>query len=136
MKRILAVDDEEPILKCFERALRARGYYIRTTSDPDEALEILKNEDFDLVMLDVRMPKTSGFEIYGQIKRKGRAMAVLFVTAFPASFTAKSDSIAQMWTEQFSDGNTDILYKPFELQTLNEKVEALIGPADALEGGE
>lgn len=127
MKRILSVDDEEAILECFEAILTAKGYDITTTNDSDKALDILGKEDFDLVMLDVRMPKANGFEIYRRLKKKNKPAAVLFVTAYPASFSLKSEPIVRMWEEQFSDGNTDVLYKPFEVDTLIKKVEGLIG---------
>lgn len=130
MKRILSVDDEEAILRCFERALKAKKYDITTSCDADEALDILTKQDFDLIMLDVRMPKANGFEIYQQIRKKKKPVAVLFVTAYPASFTAKSEPMVRMWEEEFVDGNTDILYKPFDIDTLIEKVEGLIGPAE------
>lgn len=133
MKTILSVDDEEAILKCFERALKFKGYDITTTTDTDAALEMLAKRDFDLIMLDVRMPKANGFEIYQQIKKKGKPVSVLFVTAYPASFSAKSEPIVRMWEDEFADGNTDILYKPFDIDTLIEKVEGLIGPAEDTE---
>ena len=133
MKRILSVDDEVAILRCFDRALTAAGYDITTTSDPLQALDIIRDKDFDLIMLDVRMPKTSGFEIYQQVKKKGKPVSVLFVTAYPASFSAKSEPLIQMWQNEFSDGNTDILYKPFDISTLVEKVDALIGPPEGEE---
>lgn len=130
MKKILAVDDEEAILGCFERALEIEGYTVSTTSDSDKALDIISKKDFDLIMLDVCMPKVDGFEIYQQIKKKGKPVAVLFVTAYPASFSTRSEPIVRMLENEFSDGNTDILYKPFDIATLIEKVEGLIGPAE------
>ena len=130
MKKILSVDDEEAILRCFERALKAKGYDITTTSDPDNALDLVGKETFDLIMLDVRMPKINGFDLYQLIKKKNKPVSVLFITAYPASFTTNSEPLVRMWEEQFSDGNTDILYKPFDIDTLIEKVEGLIGPAE------
>jgi hypothetical protein len=59
-----------------------------------------------------------------------RKIPVLFVTAYPKSFTAASDEVVEMWRKNFADGTTDIIYKPFDLPTLFEKVEALIGTAD------
>lgn len=130
MKRILSVDDEEAMLRCFERALKAKGYSVTTASSAEKALEILTREDFDLITLDVRMPGTNGFELYELIRKKNKPVAVLFITAYPASFSAKTEPVVTMWTEQFSDGNTDILYKPFDIDTLTEKVSGLIGPAE------
>jgi FixJ family two-component response regulator len=81
-------------------------------------------------MLDVRMPQTDGFMIFKELKKQDRKLPVLFVTAYPKSFTMKSDEMVELWTRDFIDGNTDILYKPFNVEILYEKVESLIGRTD------
>ena len=130
MKRILAIDDEPTILKCLQKALQSQGYEMIITSDPDEGIKILKEDDSILLaLLDIRMPGKNGFDIYKEL-REHRKLPVLFVTAFPKSFTAKSNEIVEMWKNEFADGTTDIVYKPFDLGTLFEKVEGLIGHAN------
>ena len=54
---------------------------------------------------------------------------MLFVTAYPGSFNMKSQEMVDMWQSEFADGMTDILYKPFDIDVLYEKVEGLIGPS-------
>ncbi len=127
MKTILAIDDQPSILLCLEKALESKGYKLIVTSDPEEGTRILKEDDtIDLALLDIRMPKKDGFEIYREI-REHRKIPVLFVTAFSKSFNTKSNEIVDMWQNEFADGNTDIIYKPFRLLELFEKVEGLIG---------
>lgn len=131
MKKILSVDDEPAILKCIKAALSARGYEVLTTDKPSQAIELIGKHDVDLVILDIRMPEISGFDVYQALKKRHmHAIPVLFATAHPGSFTMESDSIVEMWQEEFADGNTDIVYKPFDLSTLFEKVEGLIGPSE------
>jgi DNA-binding response OmpR family regulator len=130
MQTILSVDDDTAILRCFQKALGGRGYRVFITDRPEEAVRIVEEEELDLVMLDVKMPRTSGFQIFKQLKKKYRTLPVLFVTAYPGSFAVDAEDIARMWQEEFADGNTDMLYKPFDLDTLYEKVEGLIGPAE------
>ena len=133
VKKIVAIDDEPAILKCIDQALSSRGYELHVTSDPDEGLKMLtEDKDVCLALLDIRMPIKNGFEIYREL-RLVRNLPVLFVTAYPGSFNAKSDDIVEMWRNEFADGTTDIIYKPFDLITLFEKVEGLIGNAS---GGE
>lgn len=128
-KKILCVDDEPAILNCLRRALELRGYRVVTTTSPDEGLRLLKEDpELSLVTLDIRMPGKTGFEIYGEY-RKIRKLPALFVTAYPKSFDAHQDEVVTLWQEEFADGTTDILYKPFDLPILYEKVEGLIGPA-------
>jgi CheY-like chemotaxis protein len=135
MKKLLAIDDEPTVLRCLEKALTSRGYELTICDDPAKGLEILKTDkDIILALLDVKMPGMSGFDIYREM-RKSRHIPVLFVTAFSKSFDARSDEVVKMWQEQFADGTTDIIYKPFPLDLLFEKVEGLIGPAPAEQNG-
>lgn len=130
MKKILSIDDDPEVLNSLKMVLQSRGYELYTTTDPDEGLKVLKeDENISLAMLDIRMPKKNGFEIYNEL-RQFRNIPVLFITAYPRSFTAESDEITEMWKNEFADGTTDIIYKPFDLSTLFEKIEGLIGKAD------
>ena len=130
MKKILAIDDEPGILTCLKNALSAHGYHILVTNDPEEGLSLLReDEDIVLSMLDIRMPGKNGFEIYQEL-RTFRQIPVLFVTAYPRSFSTNSDEVVEMWKNEFADGTTDIIYKPFDLNSLYSKVEGLIGTAE------
>jgi two-component system response regulator ResD len=130
MKKIVSIDDEPMMLKCLEKALESRGYVLFVTSNPDDGLKVMKEDpDVCLALLDVKMPVKNGFDIYKEL-RQTRKIPVLFVTAYPKSFTVKSDEIVDMWKSEFADGTTDIIYKPFDLKTLYEKVEGLIGKAE------
>jgi len=130
MKRILSIDDEPAILECLEDALKRKGYDVMVTTDPEEGLRILKEEDIDLALLDIKMPGKNGFEVYREF-RQVRKIPAIFITAYPGSFSATSDELVSMWQNEFADGTTDIIYKPFDLGVLFEKVEGLIGPADS-----
>ena len=87
-KRVLSVDDDESVLKCMKALLDGQGFDVRVTADPAEALEIIREEELDLVTLDIRMPKITGFDVYKARKEVKRAATpVRFVTAYPGSFT-------------------------------------------------
>ena len=127
MKKILSIDDEPTMLSCIKNILNAHGYDLTTTSDPEEGINFFKeNEDLKLVLLDIRMPIKNGFEIYSEMMQI-RKVPAMFVTAYPRSFNADDDDMVEMWQEEFADGTTDIIYKPFEMKTLIEKVQSLIG---------
>jgi len=133
MKRILSIDDELAILDCIQKALMTRGYEVSITTDPEEGLRRLREDDgLDLVTLDIKMPGKSGFDVYSEYRRF-RKLPALFVTAYPKSFNMELDDVTEMWQKEFADGTTDILYKPFDLATLFEKVEGLIGAADKVD---
>jgi CheY-like chemotaxis protein len=126
-KLLLSIDDEPMMLRCLEKALKGKGYDLIVTTDPEEGLKIAKErDDVCLALLDVKMPGKNGFEIYKELM-EFKKIPVLFVTAYPRAFNAKSDQIVELWKQEFADGTTDIIYKPFDLETLFEKVEGLVG---------
>jgi DNA-binding response OmpR family regulator len=127
LRKILSVDDDPQILGAFESALKMRGYEVFVTTNPGEVARILSEHSIQLVMLDIHMPQKNGFEVFKEVKKKCKHLPVLFVTAYPKSFSLRSDDMVSMWKDDFADGNTDIMYKPFTLDTLYEKVEGLIG---------
>ena len=130
MKTILSIDDEPALLRCFSDALKSRGYSILTTPDPEEGLTILReNDSIALLLLDVKMPGKNGFEVYEEF-RQFKTIPVLFITAYPNAFTSESDTVSDLWEKYFTDGVTDILYKPFDFDTFFEKIEGLIGKPD------
>lgn len=126
MKKILLIDDEPIMLRCLEAALSREGYELFATTESDKGFEILHNKNVSLVLLDIRMPEISGFDIYRELRKRNH-MPVLFVTAYPRSFDVKTEPVRRMWQGPFADGTTDILYKPFGLNTLSKKVHGLIG---------
>lgn len=126
MKRILIIDDEPSYLEMMKTILTRRGYDVETTPSPLEGLSLLKSKSVDLVLLDLVMPEKDGFEVYKEFEPH-QHIPVLFVTGYPPRFSAKSDTVVDLWQREFSRGTTDVLYKPFDIATLMEKVEGLIG---------
>ncbi len=129
MRKILSVDDDPQILQAFEAAVRQKGYEILTTTDPLEVGKILSENEIDLIMLDVRMPQKSGIDVFRELKKTHPKLKVLFITAYPKSFSVRDEEMLKMWQRDFADGETDIMYKPFVLDVLYQKIEGLIGPA-------
>ncbi len=70
-KRILVAEDERPIAKAMELKLNHSGFDTRVAFDGEEALKILETETFDLILLDLVMPKMNGFQTLEEIKRRG-----------------------------------------------------------------
>jgi DNA-binding response OmpR family regulator len=80
-KKILAVDDEPDLTKLCSLALEYHGFKVDTFNDPLEALSNYKPGYYDLVILDIKMPKMDGFELYDEIKKKDNKAKVCFLTA-------------------------------------------------------
>jgi CheY-like chemotaxis protein len=81
-RRILIVDDEEDITMVFKVALERAGFKVEVFNDPLEALSQFKPHYYDLVLLDIRMPQMSGFELYYELKKKDSEVKGRFISAF------------------------------------------------------
>ena len=80
-RRILAVDDEPDLTMLCRMSLEHYGFEVDTFNDPQEALSKFKPGSYDLVILDIKMPKMDGFELYDEIKNKDHEAKVCFLTA-------------------------------------------------------
>jgi len=80
-KRISVVDDEPDLTKLCSLALEYHGFKVDTFNDSREALSNFKPDYYDLVILDIKMPKMEGFELYEEIKKKDYKAKVCFLAA-------------------------------------------------------
>ena len=79
--RILVVDDEPDLTQVSTLALEYHGYKVDSFNDPQEALSKFKPGSYDLIIIDIKMPKMDGFELYHEIKKKDNNAKVCFLTA-------------------------------------------------------
>jgi two-component system, response regulator, stage 0 sporulation protein F len=80
--RLLIVDDEENIRFLFKEELEEEGYVVDVASNGLEALEKVKNADFDLVVLDIKMPGMSGIQALNEIKNMKKNLPVILCSAY------------------------------------------------------
>jgi DNA-binding response OmpR family regulator len=80
-KRILVVDDEPDIGLTLKIILQRYDFTVDSFADPETALKNFKSGLYDLIILDIKMPKISGFELYGKFKSKDANFKALFLTA-------------------------------------------------------
>ena len=80
-KRILLVDDEHDVTYTLEKVLESNGFMIDSYNDPTLALSSLTPGSYDLLLLDIKMPKMDGFELYRKIKEKDSEARICFLTA-------------------------------------------------------
>ena len=112
--RVLVVDDEEAFRFVLEEALKPSGYDVKTASDGDEAIELLKVETFDVVLLDVKMKRVDGFEVLKYAKAHCPETRVIMLTAYGDARTA---------IESFHLGASGILGKPCDLNDVLTTIE-------------
>ena len=76
-KKILVVDDEKPLAKALNLKLTHEGFEAKVAFDGEEALTLLEKENFDLIILDIMMPKVDGFGVMAELKKRGIATPVI-----------------------------------------------------------
>jgi len=117
--RILVVDDEPNICGMIKRILKSMGHEVEATTRGKEALEKLKEKEYDVVLLDLQMPDMPGENILSSIREKP-------VGGSPA-FIIISGKIDMDREALLGQGAFDVLEKPFHMQVLAEKVEQALG---------
>ncbi len=115
-KRILVVDDEKVIVKGIRFSLEQEGYEIDSAYDGDEALEYAKNNTYDLIILDVMLPKMDGLEVCRTIRG--------FSTVPIIMLTAKGEDMDKILGLEF--GADDYMTKPFNVLELKARIKAII----------
>jgi DNA-binding NtrC family response regulator len=81
-RKILIVDDEPDITLTLRKGLELNGYDVHSFNDPLVALSSYKPDIYDLLVIDIRMPNMTGFELYRKIKELDSKVRVCFITAF------------------------------------------------------
>jgi CheY-like chemotaxis protein len=114
--RILIADDEEGIRESLSLIL-GDGYELIFAKDGQETLDKLTNDSFDLVLLDIKMPKLDGLEVLRQLKAKGLTPPVFMLTAYQSVELAK---------EAVKLGASDYLPKPFEREQILRVVRSAL----------
>ncbi len=114
MKRILIVDDDPDITVTFKQGLETHGFQADVLNDPVKALDNFEASKYDLLLIDVRMPKMNGFELYKEME-KIDAVKVCFITAFEVYYEALKEVFPNMEVECF-------IRKPIEIADLVKKI--------------
>jgi DNA-binding response OmpR family regulator len=118
-KRILLVDDDAEIVESLRLTLESNGYTVLVARDGNQGLALSERENPDLVILDMMMPKRSGFLVLEKMRRtRETPLRVIMITANEGS---RHKAYAEML------GVDDYIRKPFPMDRLIESVQRLIG---------
>ena len=115
-KKILIVDDEKNIRNVIKEYAKFDGFETFEAEDGMQAVEMCRTQDFDLIIMDIMMPKRSGLEVVEQLRRQGNQTPVLFLTA--------RDSIDDRVTG-LDAGADDYLVKPFAFDELLARLRVM-----------
>lgn len=119
MSKILIAEDEQDILELIIFTLQFGGYEVIPTSNGEAALEMTRKEHPDLVLLDVRMPRMSGYQVCSQIKSD------LETQHIPVVFLSAKGQEAEIKTG-YEKGAIDYILKPFAPDQLLNRLEEIL----------
>ncbi len=121
-QQILVVDDDESIRELFECIIEDLGFNCTTAADGESGIDKAKNGSFDLIFLDIKMPKLNGIETLREIRKFNPDVPVTMMTGF---------SVEDLVQDAMNLKAAEVLYKPFDVETLEnlikEKLDAVSG---------
>lgn len=117
MTKILIVDDEESILSPLEEMLTSDGYRVRAFDNPQKALELLRTQEFDLAIFDIKMPEMNGYELLSASRAIRPNLPVIFLS----SKQEEQDQIIG-----FTLGADDFVGKPFSKHLLLFRIKSVL----------
>ncbi len=115
--RILLVEDEKGLILTLTDRLTSEGFEVTSASDGQTGFDLAASGEFDLILLDVMLPKKNGFDIARDLRQKGIQTPILMLTA-------KGETIDKVLGLKL--GADDYLTKPFEVMELLARIEALL----------
>ena len=120
MKRIAIVDDEPDITTVLKKGLEQNRFSVDAFNDPQAALAHFKPSYYDLMVIDIRMPKMNGFDLYRQLRKKDGNVRVCFLTAFEIYYEEFRQLFPTIDVRAF-------VRKPVSIQSLVKLINETIG---------
>jgi DNA-binding response OmpR family regulator len=122
MTKIFLVDDEPDIANSLKTGLERKGFNVDVYTDPTEALAKYKPHYYDLLLIDIRMPKLNGFELVREIRKVDTDSEVWFLTAFEVYYEEFKKMFPNLDVKSF-------IRKPVSLNELSSRITERIAPA-------
>ena len=115
--RVLVVEDEKDLNRVITRKLKAEGYSVDSCFDGAEALDYMEMTPYDVIVMDIMMPETNGYQVLKEMREKGNRSPVLFLTARDAL----EDRVKGL-----DLGADDYLVKPFHFEELMARIRVML----------
>ncbi|MFY3740745.1 MAG: DNA-binding response OmpR family regulator [Candidatus Nitrosomirales archaeon] len=120
MVKILLADDEPDITTSIKKGLEHYGFEVDAFNDPVEALSKFKPNLYDLLLIDIRMPKMNGFELYREIRKRGDSKSIVcFITAFEVYYDEFKKIFPDLDVKYF-------IRKPIKVADLASKIKTML----------
>lgn len=115
--KILIIDDDKDICEYMHLLLTQGGYEVVTETSPRKALQLLKDEEFHVVVLDIMMPELNGMKVLEEIRKFDTDIAIIIFTGFPSVDTAVTSMKYNV---------SDYIKKPFDVDEFNTTLENIL----------
>jgi DNA-binding response OmpR family regulator len=115
--RVLYVDDEDALRELVKNQLEGEGFHVETADDGDTGISVLGKHAFDVVLLDIRMPRVNGIEVLKHIREKKMPSRVIILTAVDDLSVA---------IEAVKNGANDYITKPYDLGALVASIQRVL----------
>ncbi len=115
--KILIIDDDKDICEYMHLLLSQSGYDVVTETSPSKGLELLREEEFHVVVLDIMMPELNGMEVLEEIRTFDSDIAIIIFTGFPSVDTAVTSMKYNV---------SDYIKKPFDVDEFNSTLEKIL----------
>ncbi len=120
MARILVAEDDENLRAGIEEMLREEGYEVESVSNGEEALERIRQGNYDVLLTDLVMPKMNGMELLTEVKKLKPEVKVIIITAFATIESA---------VEAIKKGASDYIEKPFKINEVQNTIKRVLEEA-------
>jgi DNA-binding NtrC family response regulator len=115
--RILIVDDQVGMLETFTDILEAKGYHVETAEDGFTAIDKVKQNPFDIIFMDIKMPGINGVQTFREIKKINEKTRVIMMTAY---------AVEDLIKEAIEEGAYTVIYKPFNMENVIRTIERVL----------
>lgn len=128
IKRILIVDDDKEMCEEMEEIFIDEGYDVTMVFDGFEAQKAAKKSNFDIILLDLKLPRINGLKILKTLKEKTQNIKILILTGRPLSkqFINEKNPVESSKEEKILMLADGVINKPFDVSTMLEKLKQLI----------
>lgn len=129
MKKILIIDDDQELCEEITEILQDEGYFVNTAFDGLEGKKLIEKYDYDILILDLKLPGINGFDIFKSVKDKHAKLKVLILTGRPLikQWSREETGVIEDKEEDLLKLTDGFINKPFDVKAVLAKVKELIG---------
>jgi two-component system response regulator HydG len=125
-KSVLLVDDNTNLCKTMSFVLERKGYEVNIAGDGNAALDKVKEQMYDVIFMDIKMPGMDGVETFKKIKKIRPGVSVVMMTAY---------AVSDLVQEALQEGARAVMYKPLDMEDVLTRIEEFVGASTRSDKG-